>query len=251
MSTIGQSTSSGAAASPACFIGLPRRKLLKRSVKEVEDDAEAAGAAAGRLNTLSPDEQPASTSRSPSAAKPRGLRQVLFGIIPCMVRRYIKPTVAAPRLAKGATAKFRLRRARPLLRIVPEPREQQVVMPRAVDAQILAGIALAREAGALEEADGSRIGRDAGGLDAVQPQRREGEGQDRLDRRRHMTAAHEGLAHPIAETAGLGDAAPHARERQPADQHVILLAEDEEGVGLVRAPILGIALETAAERRAG
>src|SRR5690348_13969295 len=158
---------------------------------------------------------------------------------------YTSRTVAAPR------PEFRLSPGPDLFRVVLEAGEQEMVLPRAVDAQVLARIALAGKAAALEQADRRGVGRDAGRLDAVQPQRAEGEGQDRLHGRRHVAGAHIGLAHPVADAAGLRDAAPDARQGEAADQHVVLAAEDEERIGLVGAPILSIALEAAPERAAG
>src|SRR5215467_6793859 len=135
--------------------------------------------------------------------------------------------------------------------IVLEPGEQQMVLPDAVDAEVLARITLARKAAALEQANGRCIGRDAGGLDPVQPQRPERERQHGLDGRGHVATAHEERAHPVAEAPGLRDAAPDAREREAADQDIILLAEHEERVGLIRPPVLRVALETTPVGAAG
>ena len=64
-----------------------------------------------------------------------------------------------------------------------ETGKQQMVLPHPVDAQVFAGKAFAPKSGFLQQADRGRIGRDAGGLDAMQPQGLEGE------RKKQPTAA--------------------------------------------------------------
>ena len=56
------------------------------------------------------------------------------------------------------------------MRVAAQPGKQQVVLPEPVDAQILAGKALAPESGLLQEADRGDVGRNARRLDAMQPQ---------------------------------------------------------------------------------
>src|SRR5437588_68479 len=58
------------------------------------------------------------------------------------------------------------------MRVVAQPREQQVVLPDAIDAEVLTGKPFSAESGLLQQTDGGRVRRDAGGLDAMQPQRR-------------------------------------------------------------------------------
>src|SRR5580704_3981635 len=58
---------------------------------------------------------------------------------------------------------------------VLEPCIEQVILPDAVDAQIFARIALAHKSGVFQKPRRAGIGRDAGGLDAMQPQAAEGE----------------------------------------------------------------------------
>src|SRR5215472_4357030 len=74
-------------------------------------------------------------------------------------------------------------------RIVLEAGIEQVILPGAVDAQIFAGKAFPAKPGLLEQADRGDIARDAGSLDAMQPQRLERERNDKLDRRRHVALA--------------------------------------------------------------
>src|SRR5207247_3277581 len=59
-----------------------------------------------------------------------------------------------------------------------------------------------------------------------------------------------GPADPISEAARLGDAAAHIGQRQAAQQHLVTAAEDEEGIGLVAALVLGVTAQAPAERRA-
>ena len=52
-------------------------------------------------------------------------------------------------------------------KIILQQTEQQVILPRAVDAQVSPRQPLAREAAFFQHADRRRVGRDAGRLDAV------------------------------------------------------------------------------------
>src|SRR6202047_1803073 len=61
---------------------------------------------------------------------------------------------------------------------VLQPRIEQMILPDTVDAQIFARIALAYESGVFQKPRRAGIGRDAGGLDAMQPQGAEGEWND-------------------------------------------------------------------------
>jgi integrase len=96
--------------------------------------------------------------------------------------------------------------------VFPEDREEEVVLPAAVDQEIVAGIALLVEAGAQQDGAARRVGRQAGGLDPVQAQPVEGEIEDERQRRRHQPLAREGLADPVAEARRFGDAAAHVRK---------------------------------------
>src|SRR5215469_2057852 len=116
----------------------------------------------------------------------------------------------------GTSSKVPMPRAqlRSGVRITLEPREEQMVLPGAVDAEIFAGKAFAAEPGLLEQPDRGRVGRDAGGLDAMQAQRLEGERDEAADRRRHVALPPMDRADPIAEIAGLRAAAPDIGERE-------------------------------------
>src|SRR6202034_2434774 len=128
---------------------------------------------------------------------------------------------------------------------------KQMVLPDAVDAKILPGIALAHEAGIFQEPDGAIVGGNARRFKAVQPQRCEREGKDGPHRRGHVAAAPERQAHPVAETARLRDAAADIGEGQAADKSIVGAADDEKSVPLVLPQILRIALDPAPERAAG
>src|SRR5438067_4759531 len=103
-----------------------------------------------------------------------------------------------------------------------------MVLPEPIDAQILAGKPLAAESGLLQKPDRGDVGRNAGRLDAMQPQRAEREGQDGCDRRRHVPLPRIGRAHPIAETASLSATAADVGEREASNEAVVALAEDKE-----------------------
>src|SRR4051812_2155287 len=94
-----------------------------------------------------------------------------------------------------------------LLRVVLQTRIEQVVLPLAVDAEVLARVALALEAGLLQQPDRGLVGRDARGLEAVQPQIAERERDERAHRGRHEALPRKWPADPIADRARLRDAA--------------------------------------------
>src|SRR5256885_733614 len=123
-------------------------------------------------------------------------------------------TLAAPRHSTRAAA--------------VEPREQQMILPQAVDAEIFACIAFAREAHFFQKPDRGGIGGNASRFQPVKTQRSEGERHQSREGAGHQAAAREGLADPVAEAAGLRDAAPDVGQRQAADQCVVGLAEQEE-----------------------
>src|SRR5689334_23939592 len=81
--------------------------------------------------------------------------------------------------------------------IARKAREQQMVLPQPVDAEVLPRVALAREAGVFQEPDRGRIGRNAGGLEPVQAQRAECERHQRAHRAAHQPTPRERLADPV------------------------------------------------------
>src|SRR5271156_4997239 len=76
----------------------------------------------------------------------------------------------------------------------------------------------------------------------------EGEGQDERKCRRHVAPLREGLTDPIAEAGSLGHAAPQIGEADSADQ-CFVVTEDEQVVGLVGPPVLGISGYSGTEAR--
>src|SRR3954453_7880850 len=72
-----------------------------------------------------------------------------------------------------------------------------------------------------------------------------------MQRAGHQPAPCEWLADPVAEAAGLCDAAPDIGKRQTADQRIVGLAKEEEGIGRVGALVLGVAAQPPSEGRAG
>src|SRR5215813_5853430 len=104
------------------------------------------------------------------------------GLFPFVQAAYSSRTVADPRLRSSLSMILSENRY-PLFGImlcglparrVPEPGEEQMVLPLAVDAQIFARVALALEPGLLEQRNRGGIGGNAGRFHAVQPQRGEG-----------------------------------------------------------------------------
>src|SRR3546814_18812842 len=86
-----------------------------------------------------------------------------------------------------------------------------MVLPLAVDAQILAGIALLPEADLQQQAAAGVVGGQAGGFHPVQRQLLESELDDRRDRLAHEALAGVALADPVADAGGLGAARTEER----------------------------------------
>jgi hypothetical protein len=87
----------------------------------------------------------------------------------------------------------------------------------------------------------------AGGLEPVQAQLVEHEGQHRAQGVGHQALAGIGLAHPIADRSGLGDAAANVAEIDAADQAAAIVEEDEQAIGLARPPFADLLAQPAAE----
>src|SRR5882672_7795322 len=111
-----------------------------------------------------------------------------------------------------------------------------MVLPAAVDAQILAGVTLLAEPDLAQEAAAGGVVRQAGGLDTVQAEAVEDEQHERLQRLGHIALARIGLADPIAEIGGLGDAPADIAQIDAAQQGMVVAAEDEEAVAAVFMP---------------
>src|SRR5262249_36705315 len=128
-----------------------------------------------------------------------------------------------------------------------QQREQQVIGPLAVDAQILARQALLAKADLVENRLGRLVVRQAGGLQAVQPEIVEDEGQDGAQAVGHQSLPGIGLAHPVSDRRGLGDAAADIADVDAAGQAAALVGENEQPVGLARPPFAGLLAQAAAE----
>src|SRR5713101_2630637 len=124
-----------------------------------------------------------------------------------------------------------------------------MILPFARDAEVFAGVPLLLETGSGQQRSAGDVGRQAGGLDPVQAEPIESELEDQRQRSRHITLPRKGLPNPITEAGRFGDPALEIGQADPANQRVVM-GEDEEIVGLVGAPILGIAAYPGAETRA-
>src|SRR6185312_11338294 len=76
---------------------------------------------------------------------------------------------------------------------------EHMILPAAVDAQVLAGVTLLAKADLGQQAAAGGIVGQAGSLDAMQPEAVEDEQHERLQRLGHVTLARIRLADPIAE----------------------------------------------------
>src|SRR5262245_42282901 len=71
-------------------------------------------------------------------------------------------------------------------RVVADEAVEDVILPAAVDAQVLAGVPFAGESDLLKETDRRGVAWQAGGFEPVEVQRLESEAHDGADRRRHQ-----------------------------------------------------------------
>src|ERR1700688_162101 len=103
ISTVGQSISGGGAPPPSATVvaGVPRMRLLNRSLKEDEEDEEDETAGDGfEPNRLLYDEQPASTTSPKAAATPpTPVRPQACIVPPVMVARLYQPNRGRPKAA--------------------------------------------------------------------------------------------------------------------------------------------------------
>src|SRR3546814_17299612 len=96
-----------------------------------------------------------------------------------------------------------------------------MVLPLAVDAQILAGIALLPEADLQQPAAAGVVGGQAGGFHPVQRQLLESELDDRPDGLAPEALAGVSLADPVPAAGGRGDAAAPGRAAPRAPHSVV------------------------------
>src|SRR6476646_669619 len=159
----------------------------------------------------------------------------------------------APRpMQAGLGARCRVRLTCPeRQRIAFEQAVEHMILPRAVDAQIGARETFAAEACAFEQPDRCLVPRQARRFDAMQAQRCKSKADPGTHRLRHIATPGIRRPHPIAERRRLGDATPDLADGQPAEQHVIVFAEQKQGIGLILLHRLGMTADAAAEARTG
>src|SRR5712671_2879275 len=133
--------------------------------------------------------------------------------------------------------------------VAAQNRKKQMILPFAFDAEVFAGVSLLLETASCQQRSARDVRWQAGGLDPVQAQPVESELEDQRQRGRHVTLPRKVLAAPITEAGRFGDPAPEIGQADPADERIVV-GKDEEIVGLVGAPILGIAAHPGAETRA-
>src|SRR3981081_3534574 len=211
---------------------LPPKRLLKRSPSDCED--------AGEANM--PHPTPSATAAdiailrdSTAVMIPRFSPIRRRSHLPTILRgpRYNSAMAANPRHApncenQGSAAKILMQQA-----------EQQMVLPDAVDAEIAPRQTLAAETAFLQHRHPRRIGGNAGSPDAVKVELAEQRGQQHAQRRRHVAAMRMRLADPIADGAGLDDAAANIRQRDAADHRAVRFAEYDKRIGPVGGDVFG------------
>src|SRR5262245_16328448 len=200
--------------------------------------------------TLEASEQPdsiAALTISPAARHRPRPRSPFPG--PIEITRLFPTTCLPAKLIP--TNSWRPQGYRGRLKVVLEAGEQQMILPNPIDTKVLAREALALEPCLLQQTDRRNIGRDTRSFDPVKLQRPECKGNDGVDCGRHMALARVGCSYPVTETARLGTAPTNIRERQAAQQNIIILAENEEGIGEVAALVFGVALDATAKGCAG
>src|SRR5215831_16037319 len=121
-----------------------------------------------------------------------------------------------------------------------------MVAPLAVNLQVAAREPLLAESDLGEQVFRRFVRGQAGGFDAVQPERGKDERYQRARGVEHVTLAREALADPVAERAALRDTAPHVGERAAPHQRIAVFPEDEERVGRILPRLLLVALDAPA-----
>ena len=111
--------------------------------------------------------------------------------------------------------------------------KQHMILPAPGDFQIGPGIAFALEAATRQKPQGGLVVRQAGGLDAMQPQGAEAMIEDGPDRFGHEALTGKGLADPVAEAGGIGITTADIEQAHPANQHIVGTVEDKIAIGLV------------------
>src|SRR6516225_9923613 len=124
--------------------------------------------------------------------------------------------------------------------IPTQDREEQMVLPLAFDAEVLASVTFLLETSSGQQRATGDVGWQTGGFDPMQAEPVEGKVEDERKCCRHIPLPSEGLADPITEARRLGNAAPQIGQADPADQRFVR-SEDEKIIRLVGAPVLGVA----------
>src|SRR5262249_18707126 len=137
------------------------------------------------------------------------------------------------------------------LKVVLEPGEKQMILPNPVDTKVLAGKTPPPETCFFQQSDRRNNCRNKRTFDPMKLHRPADKRKDGVDFSRHMTLARVGCSYPVAETARLGTAPTNIRERQTAQQNIIVLTKNEEGIGEVAALVFGVALNATAKGCAG
>src|SRR5690348_2039938 len=118
-----------------------------------------------------------------------------------------------------------------------------MILPLALDKQVAFRDSFLAEACFQQQISRRLVGWNTGRFDSMHAQRGEDERNQGAHRRMHVTLAREALADPVAERAALRHAAANIGERTTAEQRIVLLTKDEEGVGGIEARLFLIALE--------
>src|SRR5215469_15072598 len=118
-----------------------------------------------------------------------------------------------------------------------------MVLPLPVDLNVAPCQPLLAKAHLCQEISRGVVGRQAGGFYPVQAQRPEDKWDEPVKGVEHVALAGESFAHPVAETAGLRDAAADIGERAAAEQCVVGGAEDEKRIGGIETGFTLVALQ--------
>ena len=128
---------------------------------------------------------------------------------------------------------------------------RQMVAPPAGDPEVGAGVPLAAEPGLLQQLLARNVVRHARGLDPVQAKGAEAMAEQPGQCLAHVAAPRMGPADPVADAAGLRRPPLHVAERHPAEQRVVIPAEQQEGVADILLPVPELAADAPTEGAAG
>src|SRR5215831_21394167 len=106
--------------------------------------------------------------------------------------------------------------------VLAQDREEEMILPFSLDAEVLSGVALLPKSGSCQQRLAGNVGRQTCGLYPMQAQPVKGEVEYERQRRGHVALPRKGLADPITEARGLGDAAPQIGQADAADQGLVM-----------------------------